>query len=85
MWHPMAPSCRSMLTFAVARGAWGSPAKILKGPYVTGSPISSRNYDVSADGKRFLMVRQPVNQAAAPQIVVVLDWTEELKRLVPTN
>ena len=68
-------------------GTWsvGSPAKILEGPYVTGSPISSRNYDVSADGKRFLMVRQPVNQAAAPQIVVVLDWTEELKRLVPTN
>jgi hypothetical protein len=37
-------------------------------------------YDVSTDGKRFLMVKQPANQVA-PQIVLVLNWTEELKRL----
>ena len=41
-------------------------------------------YDVSTDGKRFLMVKQPANQAA-PQIVVVQNWTEELKRLAPTK
>ena len=30
------------------------------------------------------MVKQPANQAA-PQIVVVQNWTEELKRLVPAR
>ena len=47
--------------------------------------MSSRNYDVSPDGKRFLMVKQPANQAAAPQIIVVQNWFEELKRLVPVR
>jgi len=43
-------------------------------------------YDVSPDGQRFLMLR-PVEegQAAPTQINVVLNWTEELKRLVPTG
>jgi hypothetical protein len=41
-------------------------------------------YDVSTDGKRFLMVKQPANQAA-PQIVVVQNWTEDLKRMAPTK
>ena len=40
---------------------------------------------MSADGKRFLMVKQPANQAAAPQIIVVQNWFEELKRLVPVK
>ena len=67
-------------------GKWrsGSPAKVLEGPYVTRSLRDKRTYDVSADGKRFLMVKQPANQAA-PQIVVVQNWTEELKRLVPAR
>ena len=65
-------------------GRWssGSPAKVLEGPYVTRGLRDKRTYDVSADGKRFLMVKQPANQAA-PQIVVVQNWAEELKRLVP--
>jgi hypothetical protein len=41
-------------------------------------------YDVSTDGNRFLMVKQPANQAA-PQIVVVQNWFEELNRLAPRN
>jgi hypothetical protein len=42
------------------------------------------NYDVSVDGQRFLMIK-PIEeaQAAPTQINVVLNWTEELKRLVP--
>ena len=42
------------------------------------------NYDVSPDGQRFLMV-QPATPAEPPpsQITVVLNWSEELKRLVP--
>ena len=71
-----------------ARGAtWsaGSPSKILEGPYATGDPLSARNYDVSNDGQRFLMVKQPANQDAAPKIIVVQNWFEELKRLAPAR
>ncbi len=41
-------------------------------------------YDVSPDGQRFLMVRTPP-ESEPRQINVVLNWFEELKRLVPTN
>ena len=62
----------------------GSPVKLFGGPYATGAPASGRNYDVSKDGKRFLMVKSPpIDQFAAPQIELVQHWAEELKRLVP--
>jgi Tol biopolymer transport system component len=67
-------------------GKWtsGSAARVVEGPYVTRSLRDKRTYDVSTDGKKFLMVKQPANQTA-PQIVVVQNWQEELKRLVPTR
>ena len=43
-------------------------------------------YDVSPDGKRFLMIKdaRPPGEASPPsQLVVVQNWQEELKRLVP--
>jgi serine/threonine-protein kinase len=67
-----------------AKWSSGSPAKVLEAPYVTRSLRDKRTYDVSTDGKKFLMVKQPANYAA-PQIVVVQNWTEELKRVVPTK
>jgi eukaryotic-like serine/threonine-protein kinase len=44
------------------------------------------NYDVSPDGQRFLML-QPTTPADVPpsEISVVLNWSEELKRLVPVS
>jgi Tol biopolymer transport system component len=45
---------------------------------VSGRP----NYDVAADG-RFLMVQAVEPQSAPSQLNVVLNWREELKRLVP--
>ena len=46
--------------------------------------FSLPNYDLSPDGQRFLMLA-PVGTGGATQINVVLNWTEELKRLVPTE
>jgi hypothetical protein len=49
---------------------------------------STRHYDVSPDGRRFLMIKEgggTDQTAAPPQIIVVQHWTEELKRLVPTK
>ena len=46
---------------------------------------ASSTIDVSADGQRFLMIKNPAvdQEAATPQIVVVQNWFEELKELVP--
>jgi len=83
----VAPDGAMMAVRVDPRGsAWsaGSPMKVFERPYATGTPVSGRNYDLSADGKRFLMVKQPPgSQATAPQIVLVQHWVEELERLVP--
>ncbi len=49
------------------------------------TPAMARYFDVAPDGQRFLMVQAGEQQAEANQINVVLNWFEELKRLVPTN
>jgi Tol biopolymer transport system component len=52
-------------------------------------PTQWRNFDIAPDGKRFLaVVPAPGSEAgefATGQIDVVLNWHEELKRLVPTQ
>jgi hypothetical protein len=52
-----------------------------------GAGALGRNYDVSADGKRFLMVRSaaPTSNVTPPQLHVVLNWGEELQRLAPAR
>jgi serine/threonine-protein kinase len=47
---------------------------------------SARNHDITPDGKFIGVVPAGQGQAdTRPQINVVLNWTEELKRLVPTD
>jgi Tol biopolymer transport system component len=84
----VAPDGAIMAARVHPRGAaWSaeSPVKLFGGPYATGAPSEGRNYDVSVDGTRFLMVKEPANQAAAAHIVVVQNWFEELNRLAPRN
>jgi hypothetical protein len=43
---------------------------------------------VTADGQRFLFIKNIADRSApsgAPGLVVVQNWFEELKRLVPTS
>jgi hypothetical protein len=46
-------------------------------------------WDISPDGKRFLMIKPPGIQASASEeprkIIVVLNWLEELKQRVPVH
>jgi hypothetical protein len=67
----------------------GTPVKLLEARYFTNTSSggSGRTYDVSPDGQRFLMIKAPGGDAsfAAPSLVVVQHWDEELKRLVPTK
>jgi hypothetical protein len=60
----------------------GNPARVFDRAYAM--PVGFRTYDVSPDGQRFLMIKDDQNATAAA-IVVVLNWQEGLKRLVPTK
>ena len=60
-----------------------TPRVLFEGPYELGLGFR-QNYDVTPDGQRFVMVRAAQGSERA-QINVVLNWFEELKRLVPTD
>ena len=74
----MAVDISTQPSFAAAK-----PRVLFAGPYMA-TPGTLPNYDVSLDGQRFLMLkRSEAGEAAPTQIVVVLNWFEELKRRVP--
>jgi hypothetical protein len=43
------------------------------------------NYDVSLDAQRFIMVKRPDQDESLAQINVMLNWSDELKRVVPLS
>lgn len=66
----------------------GRPQELWKGRYSHGMSSScgppgatSSNYDATADGQRFLMIKDEAPTAVSKQIVVVLGWADEVKRL----
>ena len=68
----------------------GNPTKILDTRYYAGSTVQGldlREYDVSPDGQRFLMIKDaPAEQTStttAASMVIVLNWFEELKQRLP--
>jgi serine/threonine-protein kinase len=67
----------------------GAPAKLLEARYYTGAGSNvGVTYDVSPDGTRFLMIKQPRDTNATltgTSLVVVQHFDDELRRLVPTN
>jgi len=83
---------RQMMVVAVEPGPTfrvGTPRLLFEGDYVQeGDATGGQFYDVARDGQRFLMVAPPApgqGEETRPRIVVVENWFEELKRLVPTN
>jgi eukaryotic-like serine/threonine-protein kinase len=57
----------------------GKPRRVFEGHYATSGALYA-NYDVTPDGKRLLMVKGSVQEA--PAQITVLNWLEEVKRLV---
>jgi len=52
------------------------------------APVLPRNYDITSDGKRIIVVRTPSAREAveaSTSINIVLNWQEELKQRVPTR
>jgi eukaryotic-like serine/threonine-protein kinase len=62
---------------------FGKPAKVFETTY-SGDFYS---YDVTPDGRRFLMMKQsePGDRSHPASMVVVFNWLEELKQRVPTR
>jgi serine/threonine-protein kinase len=65
----------------------GVPSRVLQRPYYNGFGLVERpdTYDVARDGQRFLMLKQFTNPNQPPEpatVVVVKNWTEEVRRLL---
>jgi Tol biopolymer transport system component len=56
------------------------PRLLFEGSYRYNYTNMTSNYDITADGQQFVMVKEEPSQ-----INVVLNWFSELKRLVPTD
>jgi len=60
----------------------GTPKELFKGVFDLRSN-SGVTYDVDPKGGRFLMIRPAEETAPATHVTVVLNWFEEIKRVVP--
>jgi Tol biopolymer transport system component len=63
----------------------GKPKLLFEGHYETSMYAFEPNYDVGPDGQRFLMIKGSEQESAATQLNVVLNWSDELRRLAPTG
>lgn len=80
----MAVTVSTASTFTASR-----PQELWKGHYSHGMSSScgapgatSSNYDVTADGKRFLMIKDDdMDRARSRQMIIVQGWADELRRL----
>ena len=57
-----------------------SPRQLFERQYAYGAGITIANYDVTADGERFVMVK---DESSAGRLNVVLNWQSDLNRLAP--
>jgi hypothetical protein len=62
---------------------YGSPARVLQTAY--SRPVENTHpYDVSPDGKRFLLIKEDAAATSARTgLIVVLNWFEELRAKAP--
>ena len=60
----------------------GTPKALFRKSYYWGVAANGRSYDIGPDG-RLLMIKEGGVTSDAPSIRVVLNWHEELKRLIP--
>jgi hypothetical protein len=65
---------------------FGQPVELARGARLGGIVFGRRNADLMPDGRILAVIyagSQQSGDISTPQIAVVLNWTEELKRLVP--
>jgi serine/threonine-protein kinase len=92
IWHPNGRELfyrhgRAVMSVPVAAKGntftYGNPRVLFDGSYVPEDEarFGARSYALAPDGQRFLMMKKEPHPDT--QIVVILNWAEELKRLVP--
>jgi Tol biopolymer transport system component len=59
----------------------GTPRVLFENSRLVSGWPWGRNYDISPDGKRFLMITSPPPPAPPTEYHVILNWAQELKRL----
>ena len=59
-----------------------TPQLLFEGNFIYNTGGWAPSYDISPDGERFLMI---TSEAQPNELHIVLNWFEELKRLVPTD
>jgi serine/threonine-protein kinase len=68
----------------VANGRSGAPSLSFGQPSLALDMTGLGSFDISPDGRTFAIERAPIEKAAK-EIHVILNWQEELNRLVPTK
>ena len=58
------------------------PEVLLSGHYESQGVVAS--YDIHPNSQRFIMIK-PVEELVPAQINVVLNWSEELRKKIPTG
>ena len=88
LFHLTGPLDRTLTAVPVEPGAnlrVGEAAELFEGPYNTTRDF--RDWDVSPNGQRFLRLKvsgaSPTVTDIFPEAVLVKNWFEELRRLVP--
>lgn len=62
----------------------GVPRLLFAGKYEeTGRPDEPRNYDVTPDGQRFVMIKRSEQPSIPSRVFVALEWFDDLRRRVP--
>ena len=80
-WSPSAAAMMSVPISLQDGFSAGSAESLFGGDYLLGR--DTRQYDLAPDGQQFVMIRE--SQREIPDMVLVLNWFEELRRLVPTR
>jgi Tol biopolymer transport system component len=68
------------VSIAADAPVFSSPRMLFEQRYEFGAGQTTANYDVTADGQRFVMVK---DQSGSSQLSIVLNWFVELARLAP--
>jgi hypothetical protein len=62
----------------------GTPRVVFERQYYRQVP-GTRTHSIASDGSRFLMIKTIAGTTKADEIRVVLNWSDELRRLLPTD
>jgi len=64
----------------------GNAEVVFEGSFFAPPGAPGRTYDIAPDGERFLMIKDSgSDETSSTEFILVQNWFEELKRLVPTD